>query len=47
MKNAIFWDVEPCRSLPHLQGRKTTSEEQCYQLAVVYFYPEDGSDMFL
>jgi hypothetical protein len=49
MKNAVFWDVAPCRSYVnrrfggtyrlHLHGRKIVNRK--------FFYPEDGGDTFL
>jgi hypothetical protein len=49
MKNAVFWDVESCKSCVnrrfgqayrlHLQGRKIRE--------IGFFYPEDGGDTFV
>jgi hypothetical protein len=36
LKNAVFWDVAPCRWLC-----------SCWFFACGFFYPEDGGDTFL
>jgi hypothetical protein len=38
MKNAVFWDVAPCRS---------AATCSCWFLARGFFYPEDRGDIFL
>jgi hypothetical protein len=43
MKNSVFWDVPPCRSCV-TQSAATYSR---WFLARGFFYPENGSDMFL
>jgi hypothetical protein len=58
MKNAVFWDVEPCKScemnrlfigtyLLHLQGRKFSERRAIVILARGFFYLENGGDTFL
>jgi hypothetical protein len=56
IKNAVFWDVGPCRSCVnqrfggtdrlHLQGRKIRVRGGWF-LARGFFYSEDGGDTFL
>jgi hypothetical protein len=58
MKNAVFWDVAPCRScvnrrfggMYHLpSARNCGLPATClwWFLALGFFYPEDGGDTFL
>jgi hypothetical protein len=59
MKDAVFWDVAPCRSCVnrrfggtyhlHLQGGKIRVRGTSVSkwLQIGFFYPEDGDDTFL
>jgi hypothetical protein len=48
MKNAVFWDVAPCRSCVnrHFGGMSAASCSSWF-LARGFFYPEDRGDTFL
>jgi hypothetical protein len=48
MKNAVFWDVAPCRSCVNRRfGGTSAATCSGWFLARGFFYPEDGGDIFL
>jgi hypothetical protein len=53
MKSTIFWDITPCRPLSQPTFRRKISIAliaSCFHADFfldLFFYPEDGGDMFL